>query len=411
MPRVKERFRVYKRKDTNKYMVYISHASGLPEHICREWTRAGFNRFPPELAHLMEPKSNSAAESAADALIQYLKENLKQKKNHLDITVGEWLKKFTSLDDNPRAAVLLVEGTPYSPDTIEKYRCRFEVHLKNDPFMKNKMSEIEVDDMLVFLGRIGSNYLALRENQPMKKIAGTRTYETIFSFLRMAFNVYEGNNHGWFNPFRNIKAPKGRKAIKCDAIVEKELLKLFKPGVLTDPLQKAVCSAMFYAGLRQSEIFALRPCDLDWHTPRIKVVSAWKRFDSKEKELGDPKCHKFRETIFPLQLQTAIKELWQAYGKHDFVFCRKDGTSPASGYLQYWVPRWLKRAGINTDGRNIVPHSSRHSLASILEADGVPLRYIQDILGHSSLKTTLGYLHAPADTMNKISEKVSQKVN
>jgi integrase len=48
-------------------------------------------------------------------------------------------------------------------------------------------------------------------------------------------------------------------------------------------------------------------------------------------------------------------------------------------------------------------------LASLLEADGVPLRYIQKMLGHTDMETTIRYLHEPADTMNKISEKIGDK--
>jgi integrase/recombinase XerD len=63
---------------------------------------------------------------------------------------------------------------------------------------------------------------------------------------------------------------------------------------------------------------------------------------------------------------------------------------------------------INLAGRKIVPHSARHSLASALEDANVPLRYIQDILGHGSLKTTLIYLHTPQGKINEITKKIQQ---
>jgi integrase len=388
--------------------VSLSPASGLPERICNEWDRVSFSKFPVELAHLREPKSKPAAETAADALITFLKNQLslgRLKLHYEDVTIGEWLKRFISLVNNPRSARLISDGIPYSTDTIEGYRQKYEQYLKDDPFMKIKMAEADESDALSFNGRLG-----LMKNKKNESIAGTRTYEITSRFVRMAFHEYEEENHGWYNPFRNIKAPKSRKPKARGAITDHELANLFKPEVFTDPLQKAICAAMFYAGIRRSEIFALKPENLDWHTPRINITNAWKRFTSKKhKEIGDPKWHKIRDTIFPNQLQEAIKELWESYGKHEYVFCYKDGTSPGSGYLKYWVPRWFKKAGINTEGRNLVPHGARHSLASILEADGVPLRYIQKMLGHSKMETTLGYLHEPADTMNKISDRISQK--
>jgi len=406
MPKVKSRFKTYKRKDTQKYIVTLSPLSGLPERICREWNRASFSNFPIPLAHLREPKSKSAADAAAETLIEYLKKksNLSSKVQFEDVNVGDWFERFISLDNNPRSARLIAAGVPYSPDTIEGYRLRYHQFLESDPFMLIKMSETVESDALAFIGRLG-----LMANKCGEPISGTRTFELLSSFIRMAFHEYEEENHGWYNPFRNIKPPKKHTPIKRDAITEIELLSLFEPGVFADPLQKAICTAIFYAGFRRSEIFALRPENLDWNTPRIKITSAWKQFHSKDRKLGDPKWHKLRETIFPIQLQEAIKELWAAYGKHEYVFCRKDGSSPGPEYLRYWVPIWLKKAKINTEGRNLVPHSSRHSLASILEADGVPLRYIQKMLGHSNMETTLGYLHEPADTMNKISSKISQK--
>jgi site-specific recombinase XerD len=69
---------------------------------------------------------------------------------------------------------------------------------------------------------------------------------------------------------------------------------------------------------------------------------------------------------------------------------------------------WLERAGIKTDGRDLVPHSSRHSLASLLEERGVSLRHIQDLLGHSDLKTTIRYLHSTDSTIRKIGEKITE---
>jgi integrase len=132
------------------------------------------------------------------------------------------------------------------------------------------------------------------------------------------------------------------------------------------------------------------------------VLIEWRRV------MGDTKSHKTRDTIFPEQLQEAIRELWKAYGQHEFVFSYKDGTIPKASYIRYWLPRWLEKAKIDLDGRRIVPHSSRHSTASILEADGVSLRYIQNMLGHARMETTQGYLHEPAGTMNRIGKKMSE---
>lgn len=405
MPRTQSRYKVYKRKDTKKFMLTINPVSGLPESVCKDWYRVSFSKLPRELAHLNDPKTQTQANIAAEELINFLKKQLSIGVRLVfeDVTIGDWLVRFTSLENNPRSERLSSEGMPYSPDTIALYEVYYNKYLKDDPFLDNKMSEVIEADARSLVGRLG-----LKKNKFGQPIVGTRAFEIINGFVRMAFHEYEQENKGWRNPFRDIKPPKGRKPARRDALDEDELLALFQPYIFNDPLQKAVCAAMFYAGLRRSEIFALRPEDLDWQYSRIKIRHAWKRFGSNKKEIGDPKCHKTRETIFPDQLKEAIKELWEAYGKHEFVFCKKDGSFPKAQYIRYWLPKWLKKAGINTEDRNIVPHSSRHSFGSILEANGTPLRYIQNLLGHSTMETTLGYLHESANTMNKLSKKMSE---
>jgi integrase len=201
-------------------------------------------------------------------------------------------------------------------------------------------------------------------------------------------------------------SPKRKDELVRESIEENEIAKLFKPGVIANPLEKAVCMAMFWAGLRRSEIWGLKVEDLDWQTPKLSIRHAWKCFNSKRRELGDPKWHKTRTAPFPLDLQRAIKELWDANGKHDFVFSRKDGSIPSASYIRNHLPQWLERAGIQLNGRKIVPHSARHSIASALEARGVPLRYIGDMLGHARLKTTNGYLHTVSSAINDMGAKI-----
>jgi integrase/recombinase XerD len=131
------------------------------------------------------------------------------------------------------------------------------------------------------------------------------------------------------------------------------------------------------------------------------------------KELANVDFFKIPElcgTVHPFDpvLQDAIKKLWEENGRHEFIFCNKDGTIPGSSWIGVHFRKWLKAANINITGRKIVPHSSRHSLASMLEERGVSIRYIQDLLGHSDLKTTRGYLHSTDATIRNIGKKITE---
>jgi integrase len=165
---------------------------------------------------------------------------------------------------------------------------------------------------------------------------------------------------------------------------------------------------MFLAGLRRAEIFALKPEDLDWKTPKITVCRAWQKFEYNDRTLGPTKSKREREAPFDGALQQAVRKLWEENGRHEFVFRFKDGKMPTPHWWNDHFHRWLERAGIDKGGRKIVPHSSRHSLASMLEARNVPLRYIQELLGHSDLGTTKIYLHEAACTISAISAKIGE---
>jgi len=399
-------FSLKRRSKTNRaFVLSINPQSGLPLSVCQEWQRRSFSCLPPELSEFRNPKSKAAAERGAGALIDLLREDLEigvSRKLNAPLPIGKWLERFTSLENNPRAERLVSGGLPYSPETIEVYRLYFGRYIKDDPFLKVDINAVDVPSTRAFIARIG-----MKRTKDGRELAGTRAFEITVKFVRMSFKEYWEDNQGWRNPFDRIKPPKCARGRRRDVLREEEILKLFMPGVITDPLERAVAVAMFWAGLRRSEIFALKTEDLDWRTPKLNINHAWKNFANvKKRTLGDPKWHKCREAPFPEELRSAIKALQEVYGIHEFVFCKKDGSIPHGKWITKRLPVWMKKAGIDTAGRRIVPHSARHSLASCLESTGVPLRYIQDMLGHTSMKTTVGYLHTPEGKINEIMRKI-----
>ena len=386
-------FTINYRKDTQKYQFNLNDACGLPPRICLEWKRRSFLSLPDELANYRNPKSERAAEAGVKAFIVYLfkkqaEEGSARRITTEDITVGAWLEKFTKMETSPRTGINASKNRPYSIDTLDGYCCYFNCHIKDDPVANIKMTDIEEEDMLEFLTRL--------------------SFAGVVSFIKTAFKMYQKKNRRWLNPFISMEDIGKYKGRKRDALPEEEVVKLFEPGVLNTKMEIAVCSAMFLSGLRRAEVFALKPCDLDWDTPKITVRRAWQCFDHANKILGPPKGKKERNAPFDPILQEAVKKLWEENGRHEFVFCRKDGSTPGSSWISENFKRWLKRAGIVLRGRNIVPHSSRHSLASLLEKRGIPLRYIADLLGHADIETTKIYLVDTAKQIREIGSKISE---
>jgi integrase/recombinase XerD len=411
MAKLPKPFVITKRTDSKTFRLTINFTSGLPERVCTEWRRASFQDLPEELARYRAPKTKPAAEAGAVALIAYLKKKLEEgtalRIRTEDITVGAWIEKFTAIETSPRTGVNASRNRPYSPITVENYRSYYNTHIKGDPFTLLKMAEAEEEDAIEYITRLSVKKLAVKKGKAGRPIGGTRTFAGVIIFIRMAFREYQKKNRKWFNPFQYINPPLVNSKTR-DALPEDEMLRLFEPGVLTTAMELAVCAAMFLSGLRRSEIFALRPECLDWHTPKITVKNAWQNFDRKTRVLGPPKGKREREAPFDPVLQKAIKKLWEENGKHEFVFSYKNGATPGASWIHGRFMKWLERAGIELGGRRIVPHSARHSLASLLEEKGVSLRYIQELLGHSDLKTTKIYLHSTEKTIRDIGQKITE---
>jgi len=272
MPRPKKPFVVQKRKDWKTYLITLNVSSGLPDRICKECQRKSFQNLPAELVIHQNPKTKAAADAAALALIEFLKK--KQHEGNAcrasveDITVGAWIEKFTVIEASPRAGINASKNRPYSPDTVDTYRCYFTNHIKGDPLCSLKMPEVEEEDALEFVSR-----LSIKKPENGNPMSGSRTFAGVIIFVRMAFRTYQRKNRKWLNPFQNIDPP-SYKSITRDALPEDEMLKLFYPGVLKRTMEMAVCAAIFLSGLRRSEVAALKPEDLDWHTPKITVRRA-----------------------------------------------------------------------------------------------------------------------------------------
>lgn len=397
---------VSRRKDSKTFFVTLNETCGLPRKICDQWQRKSFSNLPESLAYLRNPKTKSAAESSAHILIEYLKKpDSPDRVKSVDIDAGAWLKKFTVAEGNPRGARNMAKNRPYSIKTLKGYECYFNTHLQSDKLMSVKMSEIDEADAMEFISRMAERKLINGE-----KMGGTRTFEGVLKFVRMAFTEYGKTHRGWINPFIGIDPPQKTEAAERGTLCEKEILSLFSPKVLLDSMELAVCAVMFFAGLRRSEIFALTPDCLDWKTPKIIVRQTWQRFDNTDRVLGPTKGKRARHTPFHPILQEAIKKLWEENGQHEFVFAYKDGTTPGPSWIKGRFEKWLARAGIDTKGRNIVPHSARHSLASLLVDHGASVNAVQDLLGHSDYKTTKIYLHTTDMVIREIGNKIDAAV-
>ena len=138
---------------------------------------------------------------------------------------------------------------------------------------------------------------------------------------------------------------------------------------------------LYGGGLRLSEVVALLPADVDSERMTITVRRA--------------KGKKDRVVPLPQRLLEPLRTYYRNDRPLTWLFEGQTVGEPYSKRsLQMVVKQAATRAGIR---RPVTAHMLRHSYATHLLEAGTDLRYIQEVLGHASIKTTQRYTHVAVD--------------
>jgi site-specific recombinase XerD len=148
---------------------------------------------------------------------------------------------------------------------------------------------------------------------------------------------------------------------------------------------RCILITIYSGGLRRSELINLRPEDIDSERKLIKI--------------RDSKGKKDRYTILSDKLLFLLREYHNRYRPVNWLFEGQSGNRYSASSIENIFRAAVKKAGI---GKYVTPHSLRHSFATHLLEQGINLRYIQEILGHNSSKTTEIYTHVAMHELGNI---------
>jgi len=145
------------------------------------------------------------------------------------------------------------------------------------------------------------------------------------------------------------------------------------------------------SGLRASEIAALKVKDIDSESMRIFVRSG--------------KGEKDRYTLLSYECLYTLREYWIAYRPNHSKEWLFPGTANSPNQI---TPKTIgkafqKRCEILNITKDVSIHSLRHGFATHLLEDGASIQQIKDLLGHSSISSTLIYLHLANTTAGIVS--------
>jgi site-specific recombinase XerD len=152
------------------------------------------------------------------------------------------------------------------------------------------------------------------------------------------------------------------------------------------PMHRAMVALLYSAGLRVSEVVQLRLEDLDAGRGLLHVRCG--------------KGAKDRFTLLSRRGLEAVRVYREAFRPVIWLF---PGSRPDRHYtarsLQRIIKQAAERAGLGTA---VTPHMLRHSFATHLLEGGTDLRYIQELLGHRSSRTTEIYTHVASTHLARI---------
>ena len=157
---------------------------------------------------------------------------------------------------------------------------------------------------------------------------------------------------------------------------------------------KAIIALLYSSGLRVGELVKLRPEDIYMSTMQVYVPKS--------------KNHRDRWTILSNRALELLKEYWRSYPvKRDVLFVSLD--APHDPLKVSGVEIMLRVVGKDA-GISIHPHTLRHSFASHMIEQGVPINFVQSMLGHRCLESTQVYIHISNKTVMEIKSPLDHPV-
>jgi len=254
----------------------------------------------------------------------------------------------------------------YSDSTIKTYKNEFEqflIALKNNS--TEDCDSQKVRSYLLYC----KDYLKLSENTLHSRINALKFYFEQVLYREKMF-------------FKEIPRPKKHSQLP-KTIHAGDIKKMF--DVTANLKHNTALKLCYGMGLRLSEIVNLKISDIDSRNMQVFI------------ERGKGK--KDRYVNLPYSILEQLRAYYKQYRPKKFLFEGQNGSQYAKRSLQNVFKTAMKKANIN---KRVGIHSLRHSYATHLLEQGTDIRFIQELLGHRDLKTTLIYTDVTNNSIRSV---------
>ncbi len=293
-------------------------------------------------------------------LLSQLKDILNGQYEVRSIIPGKQLAEHRPLTDMELDKVSQLEQkivlSGYSPATRHSYRLAFiKFMLYHDNKNIDLLTKSEIES---YMYKLVTTEKISNSQQNVSINALKFYYEKILGQERTSYD---------------LQRPKRHKTLP-NVLSSKEIRILM--GTFKNIKHKAIMQMMYGCGLRISEVVNLRIEDI--HTDQGYVF------------VKDSKGKKDRFTLLPESLLPLLRRYYIQHRPAYWLFEGAHGGQYSTSSINKIFRRGVQEAKLNAWA---TPHTLRHSFATHLMQMGINLRYVQELLGHASPKTTEIYTH------------------
>ena len=236
-----------------------------------------------------------------------------------------------------------------------------------------------------------------------------KTVKRKIASIKAFYNYLEETEIIAESPFRKIKV-KFKETVTLPRIIPREEIekllnhmyqclnendKASRKFMLRDV---AVIEVFFATGARVYEISNIRDDSINLNTGLIRLMGKG----------GKERYVQISNTSILEVLKKYYDENEQSIKKSGYFFVNNRESRYTEQSIRLMLKKYTKQAGIE---RNITPHMFRHSFATYLIEEGVDVSCVQQILGHSSIKTTQIYIHIAAKKQAEILKEMHPRNN
>lgn len=277
----------------------------------------------------------------------------------------------------------------YKPKSCRsKWRLLLEFLCFSETTGTTDITAISTKDILQFYEYI--------QNRPSKRNGSVLSKKTINDFMQAVVGFYtmlQCKNKIRINPTNTLNIKYKKTESPRTALTQAEMQEIYKQA--TTYQEKAMLALAYGCGLRVSEIVQCNIEDL-----RLR-----------EQLLIVPKGKNNKSRTIPMS-KTVAKDLANYFYKERLKQDAKDPKAfmihSKGGRIQQWTYNKILKKLINKTQNNILKtkqvsiHNLRHSIATHLIEQGVPLERVREFLGHSQLESTEIYTHISKNQLQKL---------